>query len=83
MEFENSVSKHNSIATKFATPDIQEALRLMKSTVFRIEQFEVLLDPELLVYMSSIIFIVYNNSTAKDSFISLPVYHICHQLFFL
>jgi hypothetical protein len=72
MEFENSFSKHNSIATKLATPDIQEALRLMKSTVFGKEQFEVLLDPELLVYMSSIIFIFYNNSTANDSFISLP-----------
>jgi len=72
MEFENSISKYNSIVTKFATPEIQEALRLIKSTIFGIEQFEVLLDPELLVYMSSIIFIFYNNSTVKDSFISLP-----------
>ncbi len=47
MEFENSISKYNSIVTKFATPEIQEALRLIKSTVLGIEQFEVLLDPEL------------------------------------
>jgi hypothetical protein len=71
MEFENSISKHNSISTKSASPNIQEALRLIKSTIFGIEQFENLLDPELLV-CHQLFYIFHNNSTANDSFISLP-----------
>jgi hypothetical protein len=49
MEFLRAVSKYYSIATKFATPNVQAALHLMKTSVFGLDQFEVLLDPVLLI----------------------------------
>ncbi|EFX67628.1 hypothetical protein DAPPUDRAFT_330869 [Daphnia pulex] len=48
MKILKKLSKNSSETTKLPTPDIQEALRLTKSTLFGIEQFEILLDPELM-----------------------------------
>jgi hypothetical protein len=49
MEFLRAVSKYYSIATKFATPNVQAALHLMKTSVLGLDKFEILLDPVLLV----------------------------------
>jgi hypothetical protein len=49
MKFVRAVTQHYSIATKLATPNVKAALRLMKTSVFGLDQLELLLDPVLLV----------------------------------
>jgi hypothetical protein len=57
MEFVRAVTQYYSIATKLATPNVQAALRLMKTSVFGLDQLEVLLEPVLLVRLLIFIFI--------------------------